>query len=473
MSDNGYLDSKQFHNILSYYERCQRKGESCMISSDDYADIAEYYANTGHNRKALKALDTAIEIYGNPTLPLVMKARYMFLEKKDFDAAEEYFARVEDKSDLEYVYAWAEMLVAGDETGAAEKFLAAKFGEMDGEDRDNFALDAAELYLDYYMTGKAVAWLKKCGDKDSLDFKELYGRALMAAGKFGESEKVFNGLLDENPFSKDYWNALASSQMLRGDINGSITSSEYALAIDPGDLEAIKNRAYAHMMFGNYEEMLRICGRETEKNVDDAAIYMLQGIALLRLGRVEEAREMIRKAKGKQRASPERMEGMFKELGFSFARDGCVGEAMRCIEEAEKIYAGEPGDAELLRAQVYLENKDGEKAKECVIGALRHARENPSVYLHVARLLYDYDILELAYGLLKLLAKSDDPELCKEVYPSLALCCYKMDKRREFVVYLGKAVSASPEMARFAMGWMFPEGTDPKDYHKHVKELFK
>ena len=58
-------------------------------------------------------------------------------------------------------------------------------------------------------------------------------------GKYKDSERIFNELIDRNPYSTTYWNALASTQLMNEDYNNAITSSEYAIAIAPNDPEGI------------------------------------------------------------------------------------------------------------------------------------------------------------------------------------------------------------------------------------------
>ena len=62
-------------------------------------------------------------------------------------------------------------------------------------------------------------------------------------GNYVESETILNELLDADPYFGPYWNQLAQSQFLRNDIQDSIISSEYSIAINPNDEEAVLNKA--------------------------------------------------------------------------------------------------------------------------------------------------------------------------------------------------------------------------------------
>ncbi|MGG6548894.1 UNVERIFIED_CONTAM: hypothetical protein NY100_26125, partial [Prevotella sp. 15_C9] len=75
--------------------------------------------------------------------------------------------------------------------------------------------------------------------KESSPFREIQARLMNIRVKYEESEKILNELLDENPYSGIYWNRLAQNQFLRNNFQESVTSSEYSIAINPDDDEAL------------------------------------------------------------------------------------------------------------------------------------------------------------------------------------------------------------------------------------------
>lgn len=473
MEDDKYFDSDEFRDILRYYEKCVREGVPCIVDGDSYADIAEFYYNKGEVQNAMDALDEAIRLYGNPTLPLTMKARYLFTEQHDYDGAMTLLDRVEDKSDVEYIYTLAEIMIAEGRDDEAEQLLADRFDTLGDDEREDYILDVAELYLDFFMPECADMWLQKYEDKDDPEYLEVAARVLMSEEKYSEGEKILDTLIDKDPFSKNYWNTLASSQMLRGDVSGGITSSEYAIAIDPNDAEAVRNKVYGLLLLGNFEEALSYCQRLKEIEPDNGVHLLLEAICHLRLKNVEAARAALSDADGKGVPDTRRLRGIYNEIGYAFAVNGCVSDAIHYIDEAEAADPDEPGYVDVAHAQVYLENGDDEKAKDCILEALRKSDNNPFIYIQIARVLCDYDILDLPYSILKVLVKTDDDDICREAYPSLALCCYKMGKRREFVTNVKRAAACNPEMTKLTLGWLFPDGVEPADYHKHAKEIFK
>lgn len=79
-------------------------------------------------------------------------------------------------------------------------------------------------------------------------------RTLFGLGKYKDSERLFNELLDKDPYSANYWNALAGVQYMKEDYSGALTSSEYAIAIDPNDANGLLSKANTLYAMGNHDE---------------------------------------------------------------------------------------------------------------------------------------------------------------------------------------------------------------------------
>lgn len=76
-----YYKSKEFKAILAKYENADKP--NAVLSTDEYADIAQYYHEAGDDDKALQAARTAVEIYPGSVAPLSFLARYEILENRN------------------------------------------------------------------------------------------------------------------------------------------------------------------------------------------------------------------------------------------------------------------------------------------------------------------------------------------------------------------------------------------------------
>ena len=250
-----YFNSEDFKELLDNYESARQVGEQPFLDADDLVDLADYYNYTGEGDKAVEAIDHALNLYPDATLPNVFKAREALTEG-DFKTAHHYADAIGDKDDPDYHYLTAEIMVAEGHIEKADRYLRNIAKSVDEDEWQDFIKDCANLYVDYGVNDKAYQWMMRSKGDDSTDFKELMARTLFGLGKYKDSEQLFNELIDRNPYSVHYWNALASAQLMDEDYSNAITSSEYAIAIDPNDPDGLASKANGLFRLGNYEEAL-------------------------------------------------------------------------------------------------------------------------------------------------------------------------------------------------------------------------
>ena len=87
------------------------------------------------------------------------------------DQAQAYADLVEDKTDVEYYYLVAEILIHKEEIGTMENYLRARYAELSKKDKDEFALDVAQMMDDYRLTELALSWLDLVKDRKHPDYK--------------------------------------------------------------------------------------------------------------------------------------------------------------------------------------------------------------------------------------------------------------------------------------------------------------
>ena len=133
-------------------------------------------------------------------------------------------------------------------------------------------------------------------DYDLPDYKELKGRIALGQGNYKCSEHIFEELLDEDPYSNHFWNRLAAAQLMDEKINDSITSSEFAIAINPEDDEALLNKANGLFRLGRYEDALEYYRRFTKLCPEDQSGYVFQGNTLINLNKIYDAISAYRTA---------------------------------------------------------------------------------------------------------------------------------------------------------------------------------
>ena len=203
MSDNDkYFESDEFKEIISRYETARQAGETPYFDPEDLTDIAEYYYMLGNMPSAIEAADQAVRMFPGAAEPLAFRARMALHADNDTRLAKQLIDQIDDETHPEYHYVVAELMIFSKQYDQAEAFLEEQFEAIDDEEeREDFIIDVAMLYADYELYEKAAKWLHQYTDTDDPDYKELRGRIAMHRGNYEESERIFNELIDSDPYS--------------------------------------------------------------------------------------------------------------------------------------------------------------------------------------------------------------------------------------------------------------------------------
>ena len=164
-----YYNTKEFRKLLRRYQKARRTGVSDYFMASELGDIIQYYAVQGKNDKAMEVSDFTLNLYPGAVEPLAFKARYALSVEDDPDQAQAYADLVEDKTDVEYYYLVAEILIHKEEIGTMENYLRARYAELSKKDKDEFALDVAQMMDDYRLTELALSWLDLVKDRKHPD----------------------------------------------------------------------------------------------------------------------------------------------------------------------------------------------------------------------------------------------------------------------------------------------------------------
>ena len=445
-------------------------GSNPFMDADDLVDLADYYSWQGDDDKAEQAIDYALELYPGATLPNVFKARKALAEE-DYAQAEFYAGEIENHDDPDYHYLLAEIMIAEGDIEKADEYLR-KYGKnVEPDEYEDYVRDCANLYIDYGESEKSYEWMMRSRGDESDDFKELMARTLFGLGKYKDSERIFNELIDQHPYSKQYWNALASAQLMNEDYSNAITSSEFAIAIDPEDSDALSQKASGLLRLGNYEEALKYYRKYCELEPDDEFGFLHQGVCLVNLGRNDEALTTLRTALALAPDDSPFLVQIYQELAFCYGALHQVTQAMQMLDKTETLSCDHV-DMLVVRGHILLQNKQVHKAEEAFKMAIMKSDHAPSVLLRIIVSLYDNRYIQACYEMLLRFF-----EMVHEYYPDyhsgnayMALCCYDLGRVDEFMKYLRLAVDNDPQEAQGVLACLFPEGTPVSDYIPYMEQ---
>ena len=462
-----YFDSEEFQEILEQYEASVKSGHPIYMDADDLADIADYYQYQGKPEEAENAIQLAIQFNPEAVGPLLYKAREA-LNRNDYQTARAYAVQVQAVDELEYLYLQGEILICEGKTEEADELFRQHFKKVPPDEHIDFVYDVANLFSEYNNHEKAFEWVARSQGDNSEDFKELMARTLFGLGKYEDSSKIFNELIDQHPYSKRYWNALASVQFMNEDYTGSITSSEYAIAIDPNDPESILSKANGLYNLENFEEALNYFERYTDKMECDEFGYLHQGTCLINLGRNKEALERLKKAEEVAEKDSPYLPEIYQELAFTYSEQKQPDTALIYVDKTKTLDCDHI-DMEVVRGHILLANKRLVEAEQTFKNAIIMSGNAPKTMLRIMVSLYDNRLVTASYKLFKKFFQyvGDD---WNDGYAYMALCCWDMNNVEEFLYYLAKAVERNPKEARLVLGNLFPEGMKPTEYQTYIKE---
>jgi len=465
--DAAYFESKEFRSILKQYEESVKAGHLAYMDADDLADIADYYHYNGRYKEADEAIELALEYNPDAVGPLLYKAR-MALSDNDFDTAEDYALRIEAVDSLEALYFKGEILICQGKTEEADDLFRQHMKEVYPDELTDYVYDVANLFSDYNIYEKAFEWITRSKGDDSDDFKELMACTLFGLGKYKDSERIFNELIDHDPYSARYWNALASAQFMEEDYNSAITSSEYAMAIDPNDAESVLSKANGLYNLGNYESAYTYFQRYSEMMPNDDFGYLHQGTCLINLGRIPDAISALET--GEQVAQPDskHLPDIYQELAFAYSEQGKLDNALYYLDKTEQLDCDHVNIL-VIRGHILLSNNKQEESEKAFLKAIQLTDNAPKTMLRITVSLYDNQYYDSSYQLFKTIFDYVGQEW-NEGYSYMALCCLELEKDDEFMHYLEQAVEHNPREAKQVLGRLFPEGMTPESYVEYMSK---
>ncbi len=464
-----YFDSKEFREMLSAYEEAEQGGSSLFLDADSLTDIADYYQMVGNVGKACEVVDYALGIYPGATLPLVFKA-HLAINEGNIKQAKQWAEAIEDKSDPEYTYLTAEIMIASGKPKLADRYLRNYYEEQEGDEKEDVVIDVTRTFVDHDLYEIAQNWLALATDTEHEDYKELQARILFANGKYEDSIKIFNELIDRNPFSKRDWQALASAQFMNEDFSESVESSEYAIAIDPDDPNSIMAKANGVFRLENYEEALECYRRYCEKVPYDEYGELSQGISLVCLDRQEEAIEHLLKALEMGGPQSPHLAQIYQELAFAYGGIKQYDKAIESIKETEKLNCDHV-EMEIIHGHILLMNDKFREAEKVFKKAISRSTDVPHTLLRIVVSLHENGYAEAAYDIFKKLFAIYGDEL-NNGFSYMALCCNDMKRPGEFLYYLRFACERNPKEAKNVLGRYFPEHLNPKEYYEYAKGIW-
>ena len=277
-------------------------------------------------------------------------------------------------------------------------------------------------------------------------------------------------MLDEDPYSGRYWNSLASTQFMGNRINDSITSSEYSIAINPNDEEALLNKANGLFSLGNFKEALKFYERFHLLCPDEGAATMFIGNCLLNIGKTEEALKYYKEALQALKKQNLGTTEVLQCLAFTYSQLDQPVEALACVDEAMKQPDANKDEITIVKGHIQLENGHVKEAIRSFLSALQSTSFSHDIFFRIAISVYDCGYPAIAYRMFKSYTDMHNNQ-GDEGMAYLAACLKTLNKKAEYIECLKTACQRNPAETKKVLGEFYPETLDPKDYYDYEVRL--
>lgn len=258
-----YFQSKEFKDLLKSYEEQLEQGKSIYMDADDFADVADYYISMDKPLMAMDALGKGLSLHpDDEVLMIVLSATYIYQQK--YDEAENVLNNLDaSNSDVKYQLAqlqyakyhnvekaekiWREWMKLENGPNPTEeqrresyihiisslielRGLGSKMKEFDVAATRRWIREYIDTFTPLGRYDEDVQLADICRDNDLADL-------------MGE---VLTQVLEEQPYLPKGWSNLALAQYMVQNYDQALESCDFALAVNPNDLEALLTKAHVY-----------------------------------------------------------------------------------------------------------------------------------------------------------------------------------------------------------------------------------
>ncbi|MBO7192942.1 MAG: tetratricopeptide repeat protein [Bacteroidaceae bacterium] len=287
-NDKGYFESSEFRELLAKYENSIKLGMSIYFGIDEFVDLLSYYLSIDKSEEAENVLEAAKRLH--PTAPENTKMEIrLLLYAGEARKALELFKELKYIEEAEMLTIKAEIMVAlRDFKQAHDIAIELLQKSMPGQESIyegleilldcGFALDALEI---------CETALKAAPQQTSL--YEVKAECLIELQRINEAVRIYNKLLDSNPYSTFYWEQLGHIYYMVKKFGKSLECFEYESAINEDIEYANMMQAYCYYHLRDYSSAKKLFATLADKYRNTVTPIFYIGLCHYYEGKIEEA----------------------------------------------------------------------------------------------------------------------------------------------------------------------------------------
>ena len=441
MKNDPYHDRESITELLKQYNNLKNGYGSIFFEEEAFEKIIDYFDDQEDLSRALEAAETAIEYFPYSASLLIRKADLLLATRKYRDALDILEkAELFDGTDINLYILKTDAYLAMDMQEKAVEILEKAVGHFEGEEKVELLFELADVYDDYEEFDKVFDCLKVILTEEPTNEEALYKICFWTdfTGRNEESIKLHLQIIEDHPFSELAWFNLAAAYQGLKLYEKAIDAYQYAIAIDEKFDYAYRNIGDAYIRLRKYKEAIEALEKVLELSKPEEVIYEAIGHCYDRMKNFAQARFHYRKA---SHLNPDDSKLLYK-IACTYYNEGQWGSAIKQLESALKIHRTQ-AEYNLLMGECKLHLGEFKEAVQYLSAAVRTRPKNISGWEALIRCLYVAEYFpEARQQALAALSHTNNKPL---FYYYLSAILFEMNKSKEAMLYLEKALSNAPK----------------------------
>lgn len=247
-----FFRSQEFQELLNRYEQAIKEKETPYFEIDDLSDILSYYIYAIRFKEAERVVTIAERLFRNSIELVKMEARLMLCTGNP-EQALGHLSRYEYMNDNEIRRLQAEALLFIKDFESAKNIALTILRESENDPESIH--DSLSIIMECGYASEAMAFCDSLLKSNPMDknMLEIKAECLTDMQRTDEAIKIYNTLLDEDPYNTSYWERLGHIYYCIGRYAKSLECYEYHNAILDG-LDYVKiMQGYCYFQLRNYK----------------------------------------------------------------------------------------------------------------------------------------------------------------------------------------------------------------------------
>ena len=267
---------KFIQGAIETYERYVNGMPNFYTDADTLMQIEEYYEKAGRTFDAQMCIHIAQLLHPDNVEVLLARA-YMLKSEGNWEDAQRIIKNIPNQNHREVILFKAEWNIMSGKPEMGEYLVKQAVDEEPDETVCcDWYIDLGEVLMNYGYLKRAIVWLEKISES-YYDYKhtlELLADAYNQMMDFEHAQAAAMKITDKAPYDSMAWCMLADIQQKYEHYEESLTSVEYALAINPKSKLGMSLKVFNTFALGHKEEAIKLAEQYIKRVTSDYSIDM-------------------------------------------------------------------------------------------------------------------------------------------------------------------------------------------------------